>query len=88
MSAYVEGSKYFGLWRRSDGRPGSLVAAYIDSADAPQTVILGRSAMNFGTVAASLRLHGQGPFGFTLTSEAEVGQPLYLIHYIWAPPQR
>lgn len=84
----MEGNKYFGLWRRAGGRRGSLVAAYVDSPDAPRTVILGRSAMNFATIAASLRMHHWGPFGFTLTSEASVGQPIYLIRYTWSPPQR
>ena len=82
QSAHITGDSYFGLWRSRNGRRGSLVAAYLDSANAPPPVILGRSGMNYGTIATFFFC---GEFSFTVTNDAGPGQPLYMIRYVWSP---
>lgn len=82
QSASVLSGGYIGIWRRSRGRPGTLIAAYLDRDDAPSPAVLGRTTINYGTIAAAVPC---GAFAFTITTEARPGQPVYLIRYDWRP---
>lgn len=76
---------YIGLWRRTDRRAGTLVAAYLDREGAVP-VVLGRTGANYETITASIPC---GAYAFTVTSEPHARQPLYMIYYDWTPtPER
>lgn len=74
------GLSYIGLWHRTDGRPGSLVAAY--NVDGTGVLRLGAADWNYDGVYAHFSMHA-GLYGFTLLDEPEGSDPLYMLVYDW-----
>jgi hypothetical protein len=85
MSSAVSpsGGTYIGLWRRTDGTVGSLVAAY--RVDGSRVLTLGSGSWNYDAISTEFSFHGGLP-GFTLLDEPEGSDPLYLTEYDMTDP--
>jgi hypothetical protein len=75
------GLSYIGLWRRSDGTPGSLIAAY--DADGEPVIRLGTTEWAYDRLYADGTPMHAGLYGFTLVDEPEGSEPLYFVTYDW-----
>lgn len=80
-SLYPQGGSYIGLWRRTDGTPGSLVAMHAGGETAGRT--LGIADWAYDGVYP---VQGSHQFGFTLVDEPDGAGPLYLSTYDLAQP--
>lgn len=78
---YPQGGTYIGLWRRTDGTPGSLVAMHAGG-EAPGRT-LGVADWSYDAVYP---VHGVHEFGFTLVDAPDGSGPLYMSTYDWSRP--
>jgi hypothetical protein len=75
------GLSYIGLWRRTDGAGGSLVAAY--NVDGTDVLTLGTAARAYDGIYVHFSFH-PGLYGFTLIDEPQGSDPLYMAVYDWS----
>jgi hypothetical protein len=78
---FIGATSYLGLWHRSDGGGGSLVARY-EANGAPVTR-LGTTHWTYDGVYPYFAVH---QFMFTLVDEPEGSDPLYIATFEWARP--
>jgi hypothetical protein len=74
------GLSFIGLWHRTDGVTGSLVAAY--NADGSRVIRLGTAEWAYDGVYTHFSIH-DGLYAFTLVDEPEGSDPLYMAVYDW-----
>lgn len=78
---WPSGDSHIGLWRRLDGRPGSLVALY--ERDSRRVTRLGEARWNYDGVYPGFEVH---MVRFILVDEPEGAQPLYMATYARSVP--
>ena len=78
---YPPDSAYLGVWHRTNGEGGSLVAAYDDARRT--ATILGTSSRSFDAVYRFFSVH---QYIFTLIDAPEASQPLYIATFERVPP--
>jgi hypothetical protein len=78
---YIGATAYLGLWHRTDGAPGSLVAAY--EADGAPATRLGISDWTYDGVYPFFAVH---QFMFTLVDAPDGADPLYIATFERLPP--
>lgn len=76
-----QGATFVGLWHRTGGSPGSLVAMY--GADGTRVTRLGFTNWVYDAVYPVIEIH---TFGFTLVDEPDGSGPLYMTTYNWIQP--
>jgi hypothetical protein len=76
------GRSYIGLWNRTDGRPGSLVAAY--GAQGEPVIRLGTADWTYEAVYVAPDFH---MLVFTLVNAPQGSEPLYISTFTWSPPR-
>lgn len=77
---------YLGLWRRLGGTDETLIVMFSTSehGNPVRQGVIGRLPLRIGSLITNSAIHG-GAWEVTLTSEAPIGRPVYLLHYFWAP---
>lgn len=77
---------YLGLWQRTGGREETLIVSFrpTSSSEPGTHRIVGQLPLRLNSLYVYLALHGVS-WNLTLTSQAQVGRPIYILHYSWMP---
>lgn len=79
--------EFLGLWRHDRGRPQSLVVSFQSgSRVAPHAPrIIGRLPQTMATIYMGMPSFDGGSWSIHMTSQARVGEPIYILNYEWMP---
>jgi hypothetical protein len=86
-SVSLSGSRDFlGIWRREGGAAESLIVSFRLASEnyRGRYCRVGRVPLRLNSLIITMPLHNVS-WDVTLTSEAPVGRPIYVLHYEWMP---